>query len=73
MVELGDLREGVMPRDLEATVRETLRFPNIRLRGIGTNLACRSGVKPDMKNMAELGSKTALQDARERDNELLTG
>ena len=33
MVELGDLREGVMPGDLEHTVRETLRFPNITLRG----------------------------------------
>ena len=44
MVELGDLREGIMPGDLEKTVRETLRFPNIALKGIGTNLACRSGV-----------------------------
>ncbi|MFC1685171.1 alanine/ornithine racemase family PLP-dependent enzyme [Pseudomonadota bacterium] len=54
MVELGDLREGIMPGDLENTVRETLRFPNILLKGIGTNLACRSGVSPDEKNMAEL-------------------
>ena len=56
MVELGDLREGVMPGDLENTVRETLRFPNIALRGIGTNLACHSGVVPDAENMAELSS-----------------
>ncbi|MBL6954833.1 MAG: alanine/ornithine racemase family PLP-dependent enzyme [Alphaproteobacteria bacterium] len=54
MVELGDLREGIMPGDLENTVRETLRFPNIALKGIGTNLACRSGVSPDARNMAEL-------------------
>ncbi len=56
MVELGDLREGVMPGELENTVRETLRFPNIALRGIGTNLACHSGVVPDAENMAELSS-----------------
>jgi len=62
MVELGDLREGVMPGDLENTVRETLRFPNIVLRGIGTNLACRSGVVPDARNMAEL---SALADSIE--------
>ena len=62
MVELGDLREGVMPGDLENTVRETLRFPNIALKGIGTNLACRSGVVPDAKNMAEL---SALADSIE--------
>lgn len=54
MVELGDLREGILPGDLEETVRKTLRFPNIALKGIGANLACRSGVTPDSKNMAEL-------------------
>ena len=56
MVELGDLREGIMPGDLEHTVRETLRFPNIALEGIGANLACRSGVTPDRRNMAELST-----------------
>ena len=54
MVELGDLREGIMPSDLENVVRETLRLPDIELKGIGTNLACRSGVSPDAKNMAQL-------------------
>ena len=54
MVELGDLREGIMPGDLSATVRETVRFPNITFIGIGTNLACRSGVSPDADKMAEL-------------------
>ncbi|SDB16263.1 alanine/ornithine racemase family PLP-dependent enzyme [Bauldia litoralis] len=54
MVELGDLREGIMPADLERTVCETLRFPNIVLKGIGSNLACRSGVVPDARNMSEL-------------------
>jgi predicted amino acid racemase len=51
---LGDLREGIMPADLEDAVRETLRLPNIALKGIGTNLACQSGVSPDVENMAEL-------------------
>lgn len=62
MVELGDLREGLMPGDLVSTARETLRLPNIQLQGIGTNLACRSGVVPDEKNMAEL---SALADSVE--------
>ena len=56
MVELGDLREGILPGDLERTVRETLRLPNIALEGIGTNLACRSGVAPGPENMAELSA-----------------
>jgi len=60
MVELGDLREGIMPDDLMDTVRETLRFPNIAFKGIGTNLACRSGVSPDARNMAELSALAEL-------------
>ena len=54
MVELGDLREGIMPEDLLDCVRETLSLPNIDFKGIGTNLACRSGVAPDSRNMAIL-------------------
>ena len=54
MVELGDLREGIMPEDLMDTVRETLKLPNIVFKGIGANLACRSGVSPDIRNMAIL-------------------
>ncbi len=59
MVELGDLREGIMPDDLLGTVGELLSLPNIRFKGIGTNLACRSGVSPDEKNMAMLSELVA--------------
>lgn len=60
MVELGDLREGIMPDDLIDTVREVLRLPNIELKGIGTNLACRSGVSPSANNMATLSELANL-------------
>jgi predicted amino acid racemase len=63
MVELGDLREGILPGVLEHAVRETLRFPNITLEGIGSNLACRSGVVPDAKNMGELSDLADSVDA----------
>ncbi len=63
MVELGDLREGIMPEDMEHMVQETLRFPNIRLRGIGTNLACRSGASPDTRNMTALSDLANAIDA----------
>lgn len=56
MVELGDLREGIMPNDIEGVARQVLRFPNIKLRGIGGNLACQSGVAPGVQNMAELSA-----------------
>ncbi len=54
MVELGDLREGILPGDLDDVVRDTLECSNIKLQGIGTNLACRSGVAPDSAKMQEL-------------------
>ncbi|HYI62281.1 MAG TPA: alanine/ornithine racemase family PLP-dependent enzyme [Acidimicrobiales bacterium] len=56
MVELGDLREGLLPTELEAAAREVLQLPHLVLRGIGTNLACQSGVVPDPANMGELSA-----------------
>jgi len=56
MVELGDLREGIMPCDLHEFVSRVLALPGIELRGIGTNLACQSGVIPDGANMSELSA-----------------
>lgn len=60
MVEMGDLREGIMPDDLASVARQVRDLPNLVLRGIGTNLACRSGVVPDAANMAELSGLAAL-------------
>lgn len=56
MVELGDLREGVMPLALPETVRHVLGLPTLRLAGLGANLACRNGIEPSAKNMAELSA-----------------
>jgi ornithine racemase len=54
MVELGDLREGVLPADLVALGRRVAGLPALTLAGIGANLACQSGVVPDQSNMQEL-------------------
>ncbi len=54
MVEMGDLREGVMPCDLSKFIRRASRLPYIKIIGIGCNLACYGGIKPDTKNMNEL-------------------
>ncbi len=56
MVELGDLREGILPTELPSFVDHILRLPNLTFRGIGTNLACQCGVSPDRKNMGALSS-----------------
>jgi predicted amino acid racemase len=54
MVDLGDLREGLWPRELLPFMREALRFSGIRIIGLGTNLACFGGVIPDEANMNRL-------------------
>jgi predicted amino acid racemase len=56
MVELGDLREGVMPASLHDLVGHVLSLPDLRLRGLGTNLACRNGIEPTDENMQELSA-----------------
>ena len=64
MVELGDLREGILPVDLEQVVRRTLALPNLLLMGIGTNLGCQHGIAPDAINMAELSRLTTALERR---------
>lgn len=74
MVELGDLREGIMPDDLVDFVREVLLLTNITLKGIGTNLACRSGVSPDAHNMAQLSELADLIETKFQINlEMISG
>jgi predicted amino acid racemase len=63
MVELGDLREGLMPGDVVEVARRTRDDPDLELRGLGANLACQSGVVPDARNMAELSVVVAAVEA----------
>lgn len=64
MVELGDLREGILPDDLAGMAERTERLCGLRLTGIGTNLACRSGIVPDDRNMGQLSELAGLVEAR---------
>ncbi len=56
MVELGDLREGLMPSDLVDAVKGVMSLEGVELAGIGTNLACFGGIKPDKEKMGYLSS-----------------
>ncbi len=62
MVELGDLREGIMPADLPAIAAHASRLPALAMVGVGANQACQSGSTPDDDAMAELGAlATAIE------------
>lgn len=63
MVELGDLREGVLPEDITLLFNRVLQLPCIDIVGIGCNLACYGGVKPSQEKMEEI---TKLAEALEK-------
>lgn len=54
MIDLGDLREGILPKDLDATVEEILKHDGVSLSGVGVNLTCYGGVIPDVTNLGQL-------------------
>lgn len=56
MVELGDLREGVAPASMAELALRVERLPSLHLVGLGTNLACQSGIVPDQSKMHELSA-----------------
>lgn len=55
---MGDLREGILPCDLFPFIKRTLSLPYIKIMGLGCNLACYGGIKPDNQNMRELSVLT---------------
>jgi predicted amino acid racemase len=64
MIELGDLREGILPSDLSQFIKTTLELPHIKIIGIGCNLACYGGIKPNQQKMLELSE---MADAIEKE------
>ncbi len=56
MVELGDLREGILPCDIKSMVEQVIHLRGVELAGIGTNLACFGGIRPTEANMRALSS-----------------
>ena len=54
MIELGDLREGILPGTLTKTYREVFELSNIEVIGIGANLGCLSGTIPTIDKLMQL-------------------
>lgn len=54
MVEMGDLREGVMRDELVTFYSEVFNLPNINVVGLGTNLNCLHGVMPNSDKLIQL-------------------
>ena len=54
MVEMGELREGIMVKNLSQFYEKVKKLPNIEIVGIGTNLNCLNGILPDEKKLIKL-------------------
>ena len=54
MVEMGDLRVGIMPQDLGDIAQRVVAMPGVELKGIGTNFACLNGTAPTAADMQAL-------------------
>lgn len=54
MIDLGDLREGIMPRELDEFLEATLALGHVDLVGVGTNLTCYGAIIPTPDNLGRL-------------------
>lgn len=54
MIEMGDLREGVMREELIGFYEKVFKLPGIEVVGLGTNLNCLHGVMPDGDKLIQL-------------------
>ena len=54
MIELGDLREGVLPGSLMKFYDHVFQLSNIEVFGIGANIACLSGTVPNIDQLTQL-------------------
>lgn len=54
MIELGDLREGILPGSLTKFYESVFNLSNIEVLGIGANLGCLAGVAPSVDQFMQL-------------------
>jgi ornithine racemase len=74
MIEMGDLREGVMGDHLIEFYEKVFLLPNIQIIGIGTNLNCLNGILPNQDKLIQLVLYKQLIEAKfNREIELISG
>ncbi len=74
MVEMGELREGVMGDNLVAFYESVFQLPNIEILGFGTNLNCLYGVMPSRDKLIQLSLyKQIVEEKFDKKISLLSG
>jgi len=64
MIEMGDLREGVLGDEFMDFYGKIFKLPNIEVVGIGANLNCLNGVMPSHDKLIQLSLYEQLIEAR---------
>ncbi len=54
MVDVGDLREGIMPEYVLDVARKVSTMKGVTLIGLGTNMGCFGGILPSISNLGVL-------------------
>jgi predicted amino acid racemase len=74
MIELGELREGVVREKFLEFYEKVLDLPNIEVIGLGTNLGCMYGIEPTYDKLIQLSLYEQLIEMRfQRDINLVSG
>ncbi len=64
MIEMGELREGVLRNDLMDFYKKVFCLPNIEVVGIGANFSCLYGVLPTQDKLIQLSLYEQLIEAK---------
>lgn len=64
MIELGDLREGIMGENLMDFYEKVFQLKNINIIGLGTNLSCLNGILPTADKLIQLSLYKQLIEAK---------
>ncbi|MCF7906887.1 alanine racemase [Patescibacteria group bacterium] len=64
MLELGELREGVLGKNLINFYQQTFNLSHIKIIGIGANLGCMYGIQPTRDKMIQLSLYKQLLEAK---------
>lgn len=64
MIELGELREGVLGEDLISFYKSVFELENIQVVGLGANLSCLYGVLPNHDKLIQLSLYEQLIEAK---------
>ena len=64
MIEMGELREGIIRENILRFYEEVFDLPHIEVIGIGTNLGCMHGIEPNYDKLIQLSLYKQLLESK---------